>query len=102
MPKEQPSFKEYVILTLLHEHGKMYGRQMIDESGGQLKIGTVYNTLHRMEDKCWVTSEEEPPDARKSHIPRRIYELTAQGQEARKSYQPEAFSIKLFLESHGF
>ena len=73
------SGKEAVILDLLVRHKELYGLQLVAASRRQLKRGTVYVTLARMEDKRYVTSrlESPPPDA--GGLPRRMYVPTALG-----------------------
>jgi DNA-binding PadR family transcriptional regulator len=50
------SGKERIILDLLLD-GPKFGLQLVEQSGGRLKYGTVYVTLSRMEDKGYVESE---------------------------------------------
>ena len=50
--------KEQHILELLVSGGPMYGLQLVDRSEGELKRGTVYVTLARMEAKGLVQSEQ--------------------------------------------
>src|ERR671919_67123 len=71
--------KERLILELLVSGGPMYGLQLVEQSDGALKRGTVYVTLGRMEAKGFVESEQEdmPPGA--IGLPRRIYRPTALG-----------------------
>ena len=71
--------KEALILELLVHDAEMYGLQLVAASGNQLKRGTVYVTLGRMEEKGYITSrlESAPPDA--GGLPRRVYEATAFG-----------------------
>jgi len=74
------SSKEQLILELLiSRRGSLYGLELVTESRGRLKRGTVYVTLARMEDKGFVTSrqEEAPPEA--GGLPRRLYTPTALG-----------------------
>jgi PadR family transcriptional regulator, regulatory protein PadR len=75
------SRKESIVLELLVEHEQMFGLEMVSASRQQLKRGTVYVTLGRMEDKGYVTSwlEEAPPHA--GGLPRRIYRPTALGRQ---------------------
>ena len=54
------SGKEYLVLELLVANGPSYGLQLVTESKGQLKRGTVYVTLGRMEEKGYVESEPDP------------------------------------------
>ena len=68
---------ESLILDLLHSQ-EMYGLQLVAESNGALKRGTVYVTLGRMEEKGFVESREEE-DATHNGLPRRRYRPTALG-----------------------
>ena len=85
MPTRWPptlSGKEGVILDLLGRSKGMYGLELVGESGGELKRGTVDVTLARMEEKGFVSSrlEDEPPPA--GGLPRRLYTATSFGREA--------------------
>ena len=73
------SGKETLILRMLLEKGEAYGLEMVTESKGALKRGTVYVTLNRMEDKGFIESrkEELPPGA--AGAPRRIYRASGLG-----------------------
>jgi DNA-binding PadR family transcriptional regulator len=73
------SAKESLILELLVREKEQYGLQLVSASRRQLKRGTVYVTLGRMEAKGYVTSrlEDAPPDA--GGLPRRIYQAPALG-----------------------
>lgn len=73
------SRKELLILELLVEHGHLYGLELVAASRRELKRGTVYVTLGRMEDKGYITSwlEEAPP--RVGGMPRRLYRATPLG-----------------------
>ena len=80
-PVPRLSARELLVLELLIPHGGMYGLELVSASGGELKRGTVYVTLGRMEDKGYLTSrlEDAPPDA--GGLPRRIYEPTPLGRQ---------------------
>ena len=75
------SAKELIILDLLLTSEEMYGLELVTASKGELKRGTVYVTLGRMEDKGYITSrlEDAPPAA--GGLPRRIYRPTALGRQ---------------------
>lgn len=77
-PVPRVSAKELLVLELLAS-GSMYGLELVAASGGQLKRGTVYVTLGRMEEKGYIKSRQEnaPPTA--GGLPRRVYEPTALG-----------------------
>lgn len=70
--------KETVILRLLADGRTYYGLQIVAESGGSVGKGTVYVTLDRMEDKGFVSSEQEDPQ-NASGRPRRFYRTTDLG-----------------------
>ena len=71
--------KERLILELLTSSGPMYGLQLVEQSRGALKRGTVYVTLGRMEAKGFVESEQETLPEGAIGLPRRIYRPTALG-----------------------
>ena len=75
------SEKEYRILDLLRSSGERFGLQMVRESEGALKRGTIYVTLNRMVEKGYLTSrrEKEPKDP---GMPRRLYMITGEGVRA--------------------
>ena len=74
-PTTRLSDTEYLILTLLEER-PMYGLEMIEQSGGNLKKGTVYVLLGRLEDKDLVHGEYQIDGGA---VPRRFYTMTAHG-----------------------
>jgi PadR family transcriptional regulator PadR len=78
--------KERAILELLVAGGPMYGLQLVDQSQGALKRGTVYVTLGRLEAKGMVVSEQEsqPPGA--IGLPRRVYRPTALGERMLRAW----------------
>ncbi|MDR0843016.1 MAG: PadR family transcriptional regulator [Acidobacteriota bacterium] len=79
--KEFPklSSKETVILELLSENVSMYGLQLVAQSHGTLKRGTVYVTLGRMEQKGLILSEPEKLCDKSGLVPRRMYRPTPFG-----------------------
>ncbi|MBA5689391.1 PadR family transcriptional regulator [Rugamonas apoptosis] len=71
------SKNEAVILGLLVAgEREMYGLEMVKKSDGKLKLGTIYVTLSRLEDKGFLKSRKEMND---SVVPRRLYEITGSG-----------------------
>jgi PadR family transcriptional regulator len=78
--------KERAILELLSSQGPMYGLQLVEESGGTLKRGTVYVTLGRMETKGLVESQQEPLPPGGIGLPRRIYRPTALGERMLRAW----------------
>jgi len=73
------SAKESLILELLVEHGERYGLQLVAASKRQLKRGTVYVTLGRMEEKGYLSSRLEDAPTDVGGMPRRLYRPTALG-----------------------
>ena len=73
------SVKETLILELLVEHSEMYGLELVASSGKQLKRGTVYVTLGRMEEKGYITSHVEAAPSAAGGLPRRMYVATPLG-----------------------
>ena len=79
--------REAFVLAFLTRYGKGYGLQMVKKSKGLLKRGSVYVTLHRMQQKGYVRSKKEtvPPDEKGP--PRRHYTATAKGAQALDSWK---------------
>ena len=75
------SAKEHVILELLGRSREMYGLELVTESDGALKRGTVYVTLGRMEEKGYVTSHAGEMSPGQAGLPRRLYRSTPYGRE---------------------
>jgi PadR family transcriptional regulator, regulatory protein PadR len=75
-----PSLSEteaQILSLLIGRSNDMYGLQLVRESGGSLKRGTIYVTLGRMEEKGFVSSREEREDG--TDLPRRFYRVTGLG-----------------------
>lgn len=73
--------KERAILSLLMIAGRkgLYGLQLVQQSAGELRRGTIYVTLDRMQAKGFVESRQEDKQPGISGIPRRIYCATWYG-----------------------
>lgn len=104
-PVTKLSPAEAVIANLLRQSATpLFGLEMVRRSPAgeyQLKKGTIYVTLERMENKGLVTSTREtspPPDLKEGafYIPRRMYTLTPQGLQAL------AATRKAISQLHGF
>ena len=78
--------KEAYILTFLTAHRKGYGLEMVKNSGGLLKRGSVYVTLNRMQQKGYVKAGTEPTPPDEQGPPRRYYIATAKGAQALDSW----------------
>lgn len=75
------SGKEYLIMNMLiGSRRPMYGLELVDQSGGELKRGTIYVTLNRLEDKGYVNSKKEP-ETPGIASPRRLYKPTGLGEK---------------------
>lgn len=70
------SAAERLIVELLVERGELFGLQMVEESSGRLKRGTVYVTLGRMHEKGYLESRQEPLPEGAIGLPRRLYRPT--------------------------
>lgn len=88
------SHKEFIILEMLIAK-RMYGLEMVDASDGDLKRGTIYVTLGRMEEKGFVESYIEPRSQPEIGIPRRIYKTTGLGEEVFRAQQIAIEAINL-------
>ena len=60
-------------------HGERYGLELVADSNGRLKRGTVYVTLGRMEQKGLVESRIEASGAGGVGSARRLYSPTPLG-----------------------
>lgn len=76
---------EHLVLDLLRAREK-YGLELVSDSRGALRRGSVYVTLGRMERKGFVESrqEERPPGA--IGLPRRLYRATPYGLKVFEAY----------------
>ena len=73
---------EVLILDLIiTEGGEMYGWDMVEKSGGELKLGSLYTTLNRMEDKGYIKSRKEKQRQGARGLPRRMYLPTGYGKK---------------------
>jgi len=71
--------KEFVAMNLLVGATRpKYGLQLVEESDGALKRGTIYVTLNRLEEKGYVESKREDA-APGIATPRRLYKATGLG-----------------------
>ena len=86
------SSKEALILRLLIGKGEMYGLELVNESGGELKRGTVYVTLGRMADKGYVESRTIPQDDG-SGMPKRLFQATGFGSRVLHAWELASASL---------
>ena len=91
IPRLSP--KEALILRLLIGKGEMYGLELVSDSGGNLKRGTVYVTLGRMADKGYVESRTVP-QADGSGIPKRLFQATGYGARVLNAWELASASLE--------
>lgn len=87
--------KEAIILGQLAASAgsELYGLEMVKASNDELKLGTVYVTLSRLETKGFVEGRREEDPNRT--VPRRLYKITGAG---RRSYM--AWSAAMAVYNH--
>ena len=78
---------ERMILELLVEHDELFGLQLVDQSRGALKRGTIYVTLGRMQEKGYVDSRQEALPPGGIGLPRRLYRPTAYARRVLEAWQ---------------
>ena len=86
------SHKEALILRQLIGQGEMYGLELVNASGGELKRGTVYVTLGRMADKRYVESRTVPQDDG-SGMPKRLFKATGYGARVLHAWELASASL---------
>src|SRR5262245_30012460 len=88
------SSREQLILDLL-AGGEMFGLQLVEQSRGALKRGTVYVTLGRMQDKGYVESRTEKQHPGAIGLPRRLYRPTAYGFRVLAAWEAAARALRM-------
>jgi DNA-binding PadR family transcriptional regulator len=76
-----PTGMEFTILDLLFSGKELYGLEIVRESNGAVKRGSVYVLLDRLEQKGFVISRAESIPTM-AGLPRRQYRITGVGQRA--------------------
>jgi PadR family transcriptional regulator, regulatory protein PadR len=77
---------ETLILDLLAEEGEKYGLELVEASKQRIKRGTVYVTLGRMEQKGYVSSQQEARRPGAIGLLRRMYRVTTLGARVREAW----------------
>jgi PadR family transcriptional regulator, regulatory protein PadR len=85
---------EAVILGMLG-NDERFGLQLVAESGGRLKRGTIYVTLGRMADKGFVSSRTEDRAPGAIGLPRRLYRATPLGASTLVAWKEIAHTLSL-------
>ena len=86
---------EALLLGVLRDEGRCHGLDVgkiaADRADRVLGAGSLYRTLHRLEQQGLVTAEWEDPDVDPPHQgpPRRYYRLAAMGARALNEYKTE-------------
>ena len=83
LPSISPT--ESVIIDLLRGRER-YGLELVDQSGGLLKRGSVYVLLARMEAKGFVTSRLDDSPRPPAGATRRLYVATPYGLKVHQAY----------------
>lgn len=83
---------EAEVLAILAK-GDRFGLQLVDDSQGRIKRGSVYVLLGRLEEKGMVSSREESRPAVEGGLPRRIYRLTALGKTAMRAWERDILAL---------
>lgn len=91
--------KERLILEMLVSEGPLFGLQLVALSKGALKRGTVYVTLGRMEEKGYLTSEQEALPSGAIGLPRRIYHPTPLGQRVLRVWSQAIRQLTLEVQT---
>jgi DNA-binding PadR family transcriptional regulator len=85
---------ERIILELLSaKRDRMYGLELVAESGGRLKRGTVYVILGRMQQKGYVEAAPEKFADDSGLVPRRMYRATTLGLRVLRAWAIAAESL---------
>ena len=79
---------EFLILRMLiASGGEMYGLELVNQSDGRLKRGTIYVTLSRLEDKGIILSRKEKQRPGARGLPRRLYRPSAMGRRVLAAWE---------------
>jgi len=85
-----------IVLSILHTYGESYGYELVqrikEKSDGifDLREGTVYPLLYRLEDQGLITSEYKSTITSK---PRRYYQITKSGEKLLEDKKTEYSSF---------
>lgn len=74
-------------MELLNENGEMFGLEMVDASDGELRKGTIYVMLGRMEENELVESEAEDTGKTATGAAKRMYSATDYGRRVFKAQE---------------
>lgn len=84
-------FEELVLLTVAVLAGKAYGvlitHEIIRQTGRAVRLNQVHAALQRLEDKGMVTSKMGDPTAERGGRRKRIFSISAYGQQTLSDIQ---------------
>jgi PadR family transcriptional regulator, regulatory protein PadR len=87
--------KEFIAMKLLVAASpkERYGLEIVELSDGQLKRGTVYVTLNRLEERGYISSRKEPEQPGIAQ-PRRLYKVTGLGVKVFQANEQSRASLR--------
>ena len=101
-PKKLPNTTEATIMSLLI-NGEKYGLELREEfqkrAGKKMPYGSLYTTLHRMEDKGFLRSRIGDSSKERGGNRRKYFELTALGSRTLNTF--EQWLVELQEVNHG-
>jgi len=86
-PVRLSSLERMVLEMLVLNSGEMYGLELVSESGGRLKRGSIYVTLDRMESKGYIESRKEAKQPNERGLPKRRYKTTGFGRRVLQAWE---------------
>jgi DNA-binding PadR family transcriptional regulator len=89
---------EEVILLLVgilkdHAYAVRVAEEFKQQTGRSVSIGAVHSTLNRLSDKGFLKSEMGQPTAQRGGRRKRIYEITAYGEQVLKAARDFKMSL---------
>jgi PadR family transcriptional regulator, regulatory protein PadR len=81
-------FEEIVLLTVARLHGEAYGviitHEIIEQTNRSVRMNQVHASLLRLEDKGMVSSQMGDPTPERGGRRKRLFTITAYGQQTLK------------------
>lgn len=78
--------EQHIMYALMHAGRNAYGmtirQELLDRSGRDVSIGSVYTTLARLEKKGFVKSQPGEATAKRGGRAKRYFKITGAGQRA--------------------
>jgi PadR family transcriptional regulator PadR len=79
-------FEQLVLMALIHLDDRAYGaavqRVLAGQADRNVAAGAVYTTLHRLENKGYVSSRQGKPTAARGGRAKRLFKIDAPGRWA--------------------